>query len=332
MKYTITLFFHSWLFITWMFGQSMTNQQIMTTSSIDRSTISADFEFESKFQSVQGSNIHYIDEGPKSAQHTFVLLHGNPTSNYIWRNIVPHLTPHGRVVAPDLIGMGKSDKPDIAYTFQDHIDHIDGFIQALELENIILVIQDWGSGIGFHFAHRHPEKVAGIVLFEAIIRTIEWKDANIIERYIFKRMRHPEKGHKMNVKKNFFIEKFLPMMTKRKLTEQEKAYYASPYLKEVDRKAVAVWPTQIPISGEPAANHQIVKAYENWLPNSPMPKLLFHAKPGMIIKPKEAKKIIATWNNLESIDLGKGKHYLQETYPHEIGAGIVNWYLKQIKH
>ncbi|MEM8908596.1 MAG: haloalkane dehalogenase, partial [Bacteroidota bacterium] len=287
---------------------------------------------ESKYLKVKGARLHYIDEGAKQAEHTFVLLHGNPTSSYIWRNIVPYLTPHGRVIAPDLIGMGKSDKPNIDYTFQDHIDYIDDFLAQLALDRIILVIQDWGSGIGFHYAHRFTEKVAGIVFLEGITRTITWSDANLIERFIFKRFRHPKKGYKMIVKKNFFIKRFLPMMTKRKLTKEEKAYYAAPYPKEEDRKAIWVWPSQIAISGEPEASHRIIKAYEEWLPTSPMPKLMFHAKPGMIIKPKEAKKIKATWSNLQSIDLGKGKHYLQETYPHQIGQGISDWYSTTFKN
>ncbi|NRB48871.1 MAG: haloalkane dehalogenase [Saprospiraceae bacterium] len=300
--------------------------QNMVMPSTDTNIISAKFPYHSKFLQVKGSNIHYIDEGNKDAKHTFVLLHGNPTSNYIWRNIVPYLTPHGRVIAPDLIGMGKSDKPDISYTFQEHINYIDVFLDDLALDNIILVIQDWGSGIGFHYAHRFPERVAGIVFLEGIVRTIEWRDANLIERYIFKRLRHPKKGHKMIVKKNFFVERFLPMMTKRKLSEEERNYYAAPYLAEADRKAVWIWPSQIAISGEPKASHDIILAYEKWLPTSELPKLMFHAKPGMIIKPKEAKKIKATWQNLESIDLGKGKHYLQETYPHQIGQGISTWF------
>ena len=288
--------------------------------------ISADFPFQSKYLPVNGHRLHYLDEGSPTADHTFLLLHGNPTSNYIWRNIVPYLSPFGRVVAPDLIGMGKSDKPDINYSFADHIDYIDGFIEGLQLKNLILVVQDWGSGIGFHYAKRFPAQVRGIVFFEAIVRPIEWKDANLMERFIFKRFRHPEKGHKMIVKQNFFVKRFLPMMTRRKLSREEKAYYAASYLEEKNRKAVWVWPSQIAISGEPAFSHQVKSAYADWLPVSTQPKLMFHARPGMIIKKKEAQQIIASWKNLEAIDLGKGKHYLQETYPHQIGQGITDWF------
>lgn len=304
----------------------MTTTISANASTIDTTVISSKFPYQSKYQSVKGAKIHYIDEGETLTEHTFVLLHGNPTSNYIWRNIVPHLSPLGRVIAPDLIGMGKSDKPDIDYTFQNHIDYMDAFFEQLDLNNIILVVQDWGSGIGFHYAHRFPQKVKGIVFLEAITRTITWKDANFIERFIFKRFRHPKKGYKMNAKNNFFVKRFLPLMTRRKLTKEEKAYYNAPYLKETDRKAVWIWPTQIAISGQPKESHDIVGAYEKWLPISDIPKLMFHAKPGMIIKPKEARQIKATWKNLTAVDLGKGKHYLQETYPHQIGIGINKWY------
>lgn len=298
------------------------------TTAIDTTVISADYPYAAHFANVRGARMHYLDEGDPNAEYTFVLLHGNPTSSYIWRNVVPHLTPHGRVVAPDLIGMGKSDKPDIDYTYADHIAYMDDFLDQITTERIIFVIQDWGSGIGFHYAHRFPERVAGIVFLEAIVRTITWGDANLIEWMIFKRFRHPTKGYKMIVKNNFFVKRFLPMMTRRKLTKEERARYAEPYLREEDRKAVWIWPTQIAISGQPEESHRIIAAYEAWLPTSPMPKLMFHAKPGMIIKPKEAQRIKATWSNLEAIDLGKGKHYLQETYPHEIGRGIAEWFVR----
>jgi haloalkane dehalogenase len=167
------------------------------------------------------------------------------------------------------------------------------------------------------------------VFFEAITRSIEWKEANLIERYIFKRFRHPEKGYKMIVEKNFFVDKFIPMMAGRKLTEEEMNNYRAPYLKKDDRKPVRVWPTQIPISGEPAESMRIVDQYADYLPGSEVPKLMFHVKPGMIIKKKEAEMIQNTWTNIETVYLGKGKHYIQEQYPHEIGAGIADWYQRK---
>ena len=304
--------------------------KVNSSSSIilaDKSILSK-FPYKSYFLDVLDSEIHYVDEGNRSGSHTFLLLHGNPTSSYLWRNIIPHLTDYGRVVAPDLIGMGKSGKPDIGYTFEDHIHYIDEFIERLGLSNIILVIQDWGSGIGFHYAHRKKENVAGIVFFEAIIRPIEWKEANLMERFLFKRFRHPKKGYKMIVENNFFVERFIPLMAGRKLKKEEMDHYRAPFLKKDDRKPVWVWPSQIPIGGEPEFSTRVVRDYYEYLPTSDVPKLMFHVKPGMIIKMKEAKLIKTSWNNLETIYLGKGKHYLQEQYPHEIGAGIVDWYTR----
>lgn len=303
-----------------LFGQS---------KNINKKPISADFPYESHYQPVLGSEIHYVDEGAKDSKHTFLLLHGNPTSSYLWRNVIPYLTNHGRVIAPDLIGMGKSGKPSIGYTFEDHIRYIDEFIHSMDLQNIILVIQDWGSGIGFHYANRYRDNVAGIVFFEAIIRPIEWSDANLIEKIIFKRFRHPKKGHKMIVDKNFFVEKFIPMMAGRKLTEEEMDNYRAPYINKRDRKPVRVWPTQIAIGGEPEFSTRVIRDYYEYNPTSTIPKLMFHVTPGMIIKKKEAEQIKATWKNLEAVYLGKGKHYIQEQYPHEIGEGISDWYKRK---
>ncbi|MDJ0752760.1 MAG: haloalkane dehalogenase [Ardenticatenaceae bacterium] len=294
-------------------------------------SISAEFPFQSHYLDVLDSKIHYVDEGDQTAEHTFVLIHGNPTSSYLWRNIIPHLSPLGRVIALDLIGMGKSGKPDIDYTFKDHIEYVEEFIAKLDLTNIIFVIQDWGSGIGFNYANKNRENVSGIVFFEAILRPIHWHEANFIERFLFKRFRHPQKGYKMIVKKNFFVKRFLPMMAGRKLTKTEMAHYMEPYKTEASRKPVFVWPSQISINGEPKFSTQIKQSYYDYLPNSEVPKLMFHAHPGMIIKKKEAQQIRSTWRNLEAVDLGKGKHYLQEQYPHEIGEGIANWYNKIFK-
>ena len=288
--------------------------------------ISAEFPYQSQYLDVLESNIHYVDEGNKEATHTFLLLHGNPTSSYLWRNIIPFLSRLGRVVVPDLIGMGKSGKPDIDYTFKDHIAYMDVFIESLNLKNIIPVVQDWGSGIGFHYASRFPENIAGLVFLEAIIRPISWSDTNLLERFIFKRFRHPKKGYRMIVKKNFFVNRFLPMMAGRKLTQEEMQYYRAPYPDEASRKPLFVWPSQIAIDGNPKFSTDIISSYNRNIPKTDYPKLMFHVKPGMIIKPKEAEQIKRGWKNLTSIFLGKGKHYIQEQYPEEIGLGIKKWY------
>ena len=288
--------------------------------------ISAAFPYDSLYIAILDSTIHYIDEGDRQAKHTFLLLHGNPTSSYLWRNVIPHLTPLGRVVVPDLIGMGKSGKPDIDYTFKDHIAYMDAFIASLKLKHIIPVVQDWGSGIGFHYANRFPDEISGLVFLEAIMRPISWSDTNLLERFIFKRFRHPKKGYRMIVKKNFFVKRFLPMMAGRKLTKIEMGHYNAPYPDEASRKPLFVWPSQIAIDGHPKFSTEVISAYSKEIPKTEYPKLMFHVSPGMIIKPKEAEQIKQTWNNLSGNFLGKGKHYIQEQYPNEIGLGISGWY------
>ena len=276
-------------------------------------SISASFPFESRFVEVHGSKLHYVEEG---AGDPILFLHGNPTSSYLWRNVIPHLQPHGRAIALDLIGMGKSDKPDIEYRFVDHARYLEGFINALELSKITLVLHDWGSGLGFDYAMRHPERIKGIAFMDAITRTMSWKDADAVERFIFKRFRHPRKGPRMIMKNNFFVKRFLPMAIVRRLTAEEKAHYEAPYLNEKDRKPVWVWPNEIPFDGQPADTHNIISSYHAKLKDSPLPKLLLWAEPGMIIKGrKTAEEIKNTFPNTETVFVGRGKHYLQEDQP-----------------
>lgn len=301
---------------------------ILTTMSMSQN-ISADFPFESQYIDVFGSKMHYVDEYADSSdpdQLTFLFLHGNPTSSYLWRNIIPYVKGKGRAVAPDLIGMGKSDKPDLDYTFQDHFKYLNEFISKNKLTNIVLVIHDWGSGLGFHYAHTHEANIKGIVFMEAMTRAIDWKDANVMERMLFKRFRHEKKGHKMIAENNFFINTFLfKLGTKRTLTTEEKAFYASPYPTVESRKPIAVWPKEIPLDGPSERNYEVISSYADWLQETDLPKLMLYASPGMIIKKKEAQRIQEEYKNLEAVHVGKGKHYIQEDHPHEIGQAISDW-------
>ncbi|MEM7367961.1 MAG: haloalkane dehalogenase [Bacteroidota bacterium] len=298
-------------------------------SSMMAQAISSDFPFESKYEEVFGSNMHYVEEyaDPSNPdQLTFLFLHGNPTSNYLWRNIIPYVDGLGKAVAPDLIGMGKSDKPDIDYTFQDHVKYLDAFIQQKNLKNVVLVIHDWGSGLGFHYAARNEDNIVGIAFMEAVTKPLEWKDAGFAERILFKRLRDDEKGHKMIAENNFFIEKFLfKVGIDRQLTEQEKDYYSAPYPTVESRKPVKVWPKEIPFEGPGATNYAEIDAYTKWLKTSPLPKLLLYAKPGMILKKDDVARIQNELQNLEAVYIGKGKHYVQEDHPHEIGRAIQSW-------
>ncbi|MEM6347952.1 MAG: haloalkane dehalogenase [Bacteroidota bacterium] len=300
-----------------------------SASSLAAQAISAEFPFESKYLEVYGAKMHYVEEYKDESnpdQLTFLFLHGNPTSNYLWRNIIPYVEGVGSAIAPDLIGMGKSDKPEIDYTFADHAKYLEEFIRLKNLKNVVLVLHDWGSGLGFHYASRHEENIVGIAFMEAVTKPLTWKDAAFTERILFKRLRDEKKGHKMIAENNFFIDKFLfELGTVRELTEEEKEYYSAPYPTVESRKPVETWPKEIPFDGKTATNYAAINAYSQWLEASTLPKLLLYATPGMILKRKSVERIKRDFQNLEAVFVGKGKHYLQEDHPHEIGIALQNW-------
>jgi haloalkane dehalogenase len=286
--------------------------------------ISADFPFESHYLEVLGSKMHYIDEGKGDP---ILFLHGNPTSSYLWRNIIPHVTSLGRAIAPDLIGMGKSDKPDLEYRFVDHSRYLEGFIEALDLDKITLVVHDWGSGLGFHYARRHEDRIKALAFMEAILMPVQsWSQLPDKFQLIFKQFRTPDAGWELIVDQNFFVERILPGSIIRQLTEEEMDYYREPYLDPPSRKPLWRWPNEIPIEGEPADVVEIVSSYNQWLQQTEIPKLMFYGDPGAImVEP------VVTWarqslKNLQSVDIGPGIHFLQEDEPHLIGAELASWY------
>ncbi|MCP4201531.1 MAG: haloalkane dehalogenase [bacterium] len=293
--------------------------------------ISAEFPFEPHFVEVRGSKMHCVDVGMGGGDgDPFLFLHGNPTWSDLWRNVIPHCAPLGRCVAPDLIGMGRSDKPEIEYTFFEQARYLDELIEKLGLDRLTLVLHDWGSALGLHWARRHPDRVKAIAFMEAIVRPGRWKQMPLPLRLIFKRLRHPKKGRKMAVDKNMFIEMLLPQGTARNLTEEEMNRYREPYLDPTDREAVRAWPTQIPLDGEPPNVHEAVAGYFEWLQGSEVPKLLFHVEPAFIIPPALVSSLRRRLPNLETVDLGQGRHFTPEEYPHTIGRGIADWYPRAV--
>ena len=236
------------------------------------SNIPTDFPYESRFVEVEGSKMHHVEVG---SGDPILFLHGQPTSSYLWRNILPHLAPLGRAIAPDLIGFGRSDKPDIEYRFVDHARYIDGFIEALGLDRLTFVIHDWGSGLGFHWARRHPDRVRGLAFFEAILAPIpSWDDFPAELRDLFRGFRSPETGRSLLIDQNVFIEKVLPGAVVRGLTEVEMERYREPFRDPASREPVYRWPNELPIGGEPADVTEIVGAYNAWLQETDVPKLL----------------------------------------------------------
>ncbi len=290
----------------------------------DTEEISAAFPFESKYIDVHGSKMHYIDEGEGDP---ILFLHGNPMSSYLWRNIVPHLSGRGRCIAPDLIGMGKSDHPDIPYRYDDQYRYLCGFIENLRIgSNVTLVIHDWGSGLGFRWAHDHADDVRAIAFMEAMIKTMSLDDMPGSLRMAMRMMRAPVTGWLMVSVGNIFLKKMVPDLTHAKLSPEALAYYRSAYPTVASRKAILQWPRELALDGKPADNFAVVEAYRQWLTETEVPKLLFHGNDGVAIKEPEVVWCRENLSNLDIVDLGDGIHFLQETHPHAIGTELSKWY------
>ena len=268
------------------------------------------------------TSMSYVDTG---AGDPVVFLHGNPTSSYLWRNVIPHVAPVARCVAPDLIGMGASGKSSTGtYRFVDHARHLDAFFEGLNLKrNVTLVVHDWGSALGFHWASRHPDAVKGIAYMEAIVRPLKWSEWNAAP-HIFKALRSPD-GDDMILNKNFFVERILPGSVIRKLTDEEMNVYRKPFLEPGEsRRPTVTWPREIPLDGEPADVVAIANSYSKWLEISAVPKLFINAEPGAILTGVQ-REYCRQWPNQREVTV-KGVHFIQEDSPDEIGRAIADWY------
>jgi haloalkane dehalogenase len=285
--------------------------------------ISAADNFERKYVRVLDARMAYIDEGEGPP---IVFLHGNPTSSYLWRNVIPHVRHLGRVIAPDLIGMGRSDKPDIPYRFADHARYLHAFLDALALRDIAFVVHDWGSALGFDWAMRQPDRVRAIAFMEAILLPIpSWDVFPEAARARFQAFRTPGVGEQLVYDENVFIEQNLPAATIRRLTPEEMDAYRAPFRERASRKPMLAWPREIPIAGEPPDVVAIVERYRDALTRSPIPKLLFTAEPGAIVRAPVVAWAKQHLPNLEVVPLGPGVHYVQEDHPHEIGRALAAW-------
>jgi haloalkane dehalogenase len=288
--------------------------------------ISAVFPFESHYVEVAGSKMHYVDEGEGDP---ILFLHGNPTSSYLWRNIIPHVTSVGRAIAPDLIGMAKSDQPDIEYRFFDHVKYVEGFIETLGLKNITFVIHDWGSVLGFHYSRRHEANVKALAFIEALIMPVRsWDEFPEAVRDIFKRIRTPGIGEEMIIDNNMFVEQLLPGAILRELTEEEMEHYREPFREPSSRVPTWRWPNELPIEGEPLDVVEAVTAYSQWLQRTETPKLLLYANPGGLVLAPVVEWCRRNSKNLSTVDIGQGIHYVQEDNPHGIGSALAEWYEK----
>ena len=292
----------------------------------DTQEISAAFPFESKFVEVHGSRMHYVDVGEGD---TILFLHGSPTSSYLWRNVIPHLSGQARCVAVDLIGMGQSDHPDIPYRYDDHYRYLTGFIDALGIgSNLTLVIHDWGSALGFRWAHDHPEDVRAIAFMEGMIRGLSLDDMPGSLRMAMRMMRWSGTGWLMISAGNIFMKKLLPDLTFAEISPEALAYYRSAFPTIASRRALRQWPREVPLDGTPEDNTAVVEAYREWLTHTDIPKLLFYGNAGVAIKEPEVAWCRRELANIEIIDLGDAIHFVQETHPDTIGTELARWYGK----
>lgn len=282
-----------------------------------------------------GSSKHYRTvNGKQMAYHDFgegdpvLFLHGNPTSSYLWRNIVPHVWDRARCIVPDLIGHGDSDKLDESgagsYTFAEHRQYLDALLDQLHLgDNITFVVHDWGSALGFDWANRHRDRVAGIAYMEAIVCPMTWDEWPETARDIFKAMRS-KAGEEMVLTKNLFVEAILPSSIIRKLTDEEMDEYRRPFVNlGEDRRPTLTWPRQVPLEGEPSDVAEIVRSYASWLSTSEVPKLFINAEPGTILTGAQ-RDFARTWPNQTEMTVA-GIHFIQEDSPQEIGEAIGDW-------
>jgi len=289
-------------------------------------SISSEQRYTKQTAEILGKRMAYIDVGEGDP---IVFLHGNPTSSYLWRNVMPHVEGRGRLIAPDLIGMGDSEKLDDSgpdsYRFVEHRRYLDALLEQIGVtERVSLVIHDWGSALGFDWACRHRDAVRGIAYMEAIVTPIpswdEWPPPVVP---VFQGFRS-EKGEEMVLENNLFVEAVLPGAVLRDLDETEMTEYRRPFTQPgEDRRPTLTWPRQIPIEGEPADVVEIVATYAAWLAECDVPKLFVDAKPGAILR-GHARDVCSAWPNQKSIQV-TGSHFIQEDSPDEIGRGIAEW-------
>lgn len=274
---------------------------------------------------VLGKRMTYVELG---AGDPIVFQHGNPTSSYLWRNIMPHLEGQGRCIALDLIGMGGSDKLDDSgpdrYTFVEHSRYFDAALEALGVaDRVTFVIHDWGSALGFHWANRHREAVKGLCYMEAIVQPLTWAQFPEAARGVFQGFRSPA-GEEMVLQKNVFVEAVLPGSILRKLSDEEMTVYRRPFVTPgEDRRPTLTWPRQIPIDGEPADVVEIVGDYAIWLEQCDVPKLFVNAEPGALLT-NGPRDFCRMWHNQTEVTVA-GNHFLQEDSPDEIGRAISAW-------
>jgi haloalkane dehalogenase len=283
----------------------------------------SDFPYAPRFQEVLGARMAVVDEGGGDGP-PLVLLHGNPTWSYLWRKVIPILTPKRRIIAPDLIGHGRSDRPDIDYRLTDHIRYIDGLLDAMQLDRIVLVVHDWGGSVGLDWARRHPDRVAGLVLTETRLRTYpSWNDVAPGARERFRALRDPRRGWQLTTVDDVFFRDTIPHGIPG-LSESELAAYRAPHEDPDSRRPLLRWVAELPIEGEPADVHSIVEQYMRWLRTTRLPVLLVTVTPGAIVDEPTARSLDGL-AHVTRVHLGEGGHFVPDHHGAALGHAIRGW-------
>lgn len=287
-------------------------------------TMTASFDVSLPSLDVLNSTMAYREAGDADAP-VALFLHGNPTSSYIWRNIIPLVAPVAHCIAPDLIGFGQSGKPDIEYRFADHVRYLDAFIERAGISSAFVIAQDWGTALAFHLAARRPEFIRGLAFMEFIWPMPSWDDFHADARETFRKFRTPGVGEQMILEGNAFVEHVLPGATLRKLTDEEMAVYRAPFPTRQSRRPTWRLPNELPVAGEPADVYATLEQAHLALAQSSYPKLFFTANPGALVSPAVAERFATKLKNCRVVKLGAGAHYLQEDHPAAIGAAVKDW-------
>ena len=286
------------------------------------------YQFESNYVSVLGSNVHYIDTG--GSKPTLVLIHGQPTWSYLWRNVIPVLQSQYRVIALDLIGFGKSDHPNIGYSPFDQIAYFAAFMEGLSLKDVVLVMHDWGGFIGMSYAERNRKNIKGLVFFESILpedNSVELMGAELASAKGFtdflNQMKDSEFAKKLTYEENFFVEKFL--ITSIDASGDVAKMYREPFINHVNRKSILGLVSAFPIAGANRDTAAVLNQYGQYLAASPTPKLFIKALPGGVVNQRHIKWAKNNMTNLTVIDIGEGGHFIPESSPVKLGKVIGSW-------
>ncbi len=293
---------------------------------LQRPIITAENPHVGRYLDVLGSSMHYIESG---SGDPVLFIHGNPTSSYLWRNIMPFVSEHHHAIALDLIGMGASDKPDIDYRFIDHYRYVEGFIEALDLHDITLIIHDWGAALGMEYARRHPDRVKAVAFMEGVLPPVfpqpSFEAMGEEMGNMFRALRDPLQGEELVIENNIFVEQILPGFINRPLDEAAMNAYRAPYLEKSARRPLLVWPRELPIAGEPADVLHILEAQRSFLQTTELPMLLLYASPGALVPPALVPWYAQNIEHLETVFIGQGFHFIQEDQPEAIGRALADW-------